>query len=90
MPCWRLRREDFRWWLYRPARALRICFATAKALGWPRRFLLLRLLAALSRHYRLCGPGERFSHGWIEPFRTENALKVYEKLIDATLMEGRP
>lgn len=35
-------------------------------------------------------PGERFSHGWIEPFRMENALKAYEKLIDATLMEGRP
>lgn len=32
-------------------------------------------------------PGERFHHGWIDEFRLDHAIGVYEGLIDATLKE---
>ena len=32
-------------------------------------------------------PGQRFQHGWIDEFRLDHAIGVYEGLIDATLNE---
>src|SRR4051794_7146399 len=41
------------------------------------------LLGALSS----IGPGQRFAHGWVEPFRMDCAIQGYERLIDEMLRE---
>jgi glycosyltransferase involved in cell wall biosynthesis len=43
------------------------------------------LAESLIEALQVLEPEQRFAHAWIEPFRMENAIHAYEKLIDATL-----
>lgn len=47
------------------------------------------LTAALLTALRTLGPGERFSHSFIEQFRIEHSVLAYEKLMDEALRARR-
>jgi glycosyltransferase involved in cell wall biosynthesis len=46
------------------------------------------LAESLAGALELLRPGERFRHEWINEFRLDRAIRRYEDLIDATLLQG--